>query len=171
VDKEQVDKEERLPSSLVPCPLSALIIGLGNPLRRDDGVGVRVAELLAGRALSDGVQVVDGGTPGLELVNLLEGWPRVVLVDAANVGQEPGQFVRFTLDQVQLLGEDEHISVHGAGLRDALLLAQVLGVLPDQIVIFGVQPASLEWREGLSPEVEAALPDLLQSILKEVGGL
>jgi hydrogenase maturation protease len=157
-----------LPSSLVPCPLSTLIVGLGNPLRGDDGVGVRVAESLAGLALPDAVEVVDGGTPGLELVNLMEGWLRVILVDAAHVGREAGQFVRFTLDQARLPGQDEHLSIHAAGLRDALLLAQVLGVLPDEVIIFGVQPACLDWHEGLSPEVEAALPALVQSILKEV---
>jgi hydrogenase maturation protease len=146
-----------------------LIIGLGNPLRGDDGVGVRVAQVLAKRVLPGGVEVVDGGTQGLALVNLMEGWPCVIVVDAANVGREPGEFVRFTLDEARLLGEDEQISVHGASLRDALLLAQVLGVLPDQVVVFGVQPASLDWREGLSPEVEMALPDVVQSILKEVG--
>jgi hydrogenase maturation protease len=148
---------------------NTLIIGLGNPLRGDDGVGVRVAGALVGQVLPGGVEVVDGGTPGLELVNLMEGWPRVILVDAANVGREPGQFVRFSLDEARLLGDDERISIHAAGLRDALLLAEVLGTLPEEVVIFGVQPACLDWQEGLSLQVEAALPDLVQSILNKVG--
>jgi hydrogenase maturation protease len=150
--------------------LATLIVGLGNPLRGDDGVGVRVAQALTGWVLPDGVKVVDGGTPGLELVNLMEDWPRVILVDAANVGRKAGQFVRFTLDETRLLGQDQHLSVHGAGLRDALLLAQALDVLPAEVIIFGVQPARLDWQEGLSPEVEAALPGLVQSVLKEAMG-
>jgi hydrogenase maturation protease len=169
--KLQVASGKRQGIPLATCSLqpATLIVGLGSPLRGDDGVGVRVAQVLAGRVLPDGVQVVDGGTPGLELVNLMEGWPRVILVDAANVGRKAGEFARFTLDEARLLGQDEPLSVHGAGLGDALLLAQTLGVLPDEVIIFGVQPARLEWQEGLSPEVEAALPDLIQSILKEVG--
>jgi len=144
-----------------------LVIGLGNPLRGDDGVGVRVAELLAELPLPNGVEVIDGGTRGLDLVNLMEGWPRVILVDAAQVGKAPGEYVRFHPDQVRLAGEDGHISIHDAGLRDALLLAQVLGVLPEEVIVFGVQPASLDWEAGPSPAVEAALPGLLEAVGKE----
>jgi hydrogenase maturation protease len=147
---------------------NTLVIGLGNPLRGDDGVGVQVAELLAGQALPDGVEVVDGGTGGLDLVNLMEGWPRVILIDAAHVDGSPGEFVRFTPDETRLLDETEHVSIHEAGLGDALLLAQVLGVLPGEVVIYGVQPATLEWRRGLSPQVEAALPALVAAVRSEV---
>jgi hydrogenase maturation protease len=150
--------------------MNTLIVGLGNPLRGDDGLGVRVVEALAGRSLPAGAEIVEGGTPGLELVNLMEGWPRVILVDAANVGREPGQFVRFTLDEARLLGDDQPLSVHAAGLGDALLLAGVLGTLPEEVVLFGMQPACLAWQEGLSPQVEAALPDLIRSVLSEVDG-
>lgn len=145
-----------------------LVIGLGNPLRGDDGAGVRVAQALAAQALPPDVEVVDGGTQGLGIVSLLEGRRRVILVDAADVGQSPGQFVRFTLDEARLLGDDWHISVHAAGLRDALLLAQALKVLPAQVIIFGVQPAHLEWDSDLSPQVEAALPGLVAAVLEEV---
>jgi hydrogenase maturation protease len=150
-----------------------LVVGLGNPLRGDDGVGVVVAQALAERALPDGVEVVDGGTAGLELVNLMEGWPRLIVVDAAHVGREPGEFVRFRFDphgppSVKLPGDDGQISVHDAGLGDALLLAQVLGVLSEQVVVFGVQPARVDWDCGLSSQVEAALPALVEAVVKEI---
>ena len=156
-------------------PMSdTLVIGLGNPLRGDDGVGVIAARALAQHALPGGVEVVDGGTGGLELVNLMEGWPRAIVIDAAYVGKQPGEFVRFTYDEVgsgtvRLPGEDDPNSVHAAGLRDALLLAQVLGVLPEQVIVFGVQPARVEWDGALSPEVEGALPALIEAVLKELG--
>ena len=79
-------KQDNLDSSPTARP-SSLIIGLGNPLRGDDGVGVRVVQALAERALPAGVEVVDGGTQGLGLVSLLEGQKRVILVDAADVGK------------------------------------------------------------------------------------
>lgn len=145
-----------------------LVIGLGNALRADDGVGARVAQALAERALPGDVEVVEGGTLGLDLVNLMEGRRRVILVDAAEMGRTPGEFVRFGLDEVSLLAEDRYASVHAAGLRDALLLAQVLGALPEEIVIFGVQPDSLEWRETLSPAVEARLPHLIAAVQAEL---
>lgn len=148
--------------------LATLIIGLGNPLRGDDGVGVRAAQALAVRALPDDVEVIDGGTQGLGIVNLMEGRQRLILVDATDVGQVPGQFARFTLDEARLLGDDQHLSVHAAGLRDALLLARALKMLPQEVVIFGVQPATVEWGSALSPQVEAALPDLIAAVLAEV---
>lgn len=159
-----------------PSLPATLIIGLGNPLRGDDAIGVRVAQMLATQPLPPGVEVIDGGTLGLGIVNLIEGWQRVVFVDAADVGRSPGEFVRFTLDEAQLLGEpderdansEQHLSIHAAGLGDALLLAQALKTLPDEVIIFGVQPANLGWDSMLSPQVEATLPSLVAAVLAEV---
>ena len=142
-----------------------LIIGLGNPLRGDDGVGVRVVQALAEQALPAGVEVVDGGTQGLGIVNLMEGRQCVILVDAADLGTKPGQFARFTLDEAHLLGDDQHLSIHAAGPRDALLLAKALDCLPDTVILFGVQPANVEWDSTLSPEVEAAVPAVIEAVL------
>jgi hydrogenase maturation protease len=159
------------PSTLDTSFPATLVIGLGNPLRGDDGVGVRVAQMLAEQALPPGVEVIDGGTQGLGIVNLMEGWQRVIVVDAADVGRSPGQFVRFTLDEARLLGDDQHLSIHVAGLRGALLLAQALKMLPDEVIIFGVQPANLEWESTLSPQIEATLPDLIEAVLVELKNL
>jgi hydrogenase maturation protease len=144
-----------------------IVIGLGNPLRGDDGVGVRAVQMLASRSLPPDVELVDGGTQGLGIVNLIEGRQRAILIDAADVGQPPGRFVRFTMTEADLLGDDQQLSIHAAGLRDALLLAQALQILPE-IVIFGVQPAYLGWKKGLSPEVEAALPELVTAVMAEL---
>ena len=125
-------------------------------------------EALAALPLPRGVEVVDGGTPGLGLVSLMEGRQRLIVVDAANVGKAPGEFVRFTPADAHLLGEDQHLSVHGAGLRDALLLAQALQALPEEVVIVGVQPANLDWDDELSPQVEAAIQRIVGRILEEL---
>ena len=157
------------PHAISPAsPKGTRVIGLGNPLRGDDGVGVRVTQMLMAEDLPESVQVLEGGTQGLGLVSLMEGWQRVILVDAADVGQAPGRFVRFTPQEARLLGDDLGISVHEAGLRDALLLGKALNLLPDEIIIYGVQPANLSWDDGLSPEVEAAIPLLVGSILDEL---
>ncbi|MEJ2210111.1 MAG: hydrogenase maturation protease [Anaerolineae bacterium] len=146
-----------------------LILGLGNPLRGDDGVGVRLAQMLAGRRLPAGVEVVDGGTQGLGLVSLLEGRRRAIVIDAAEMGRRPGEFVRFMADEVHLSDmQGAGFSVHEAGLREALLLARALGLLPDEVVVYGVQPARVEWDAGLSPQVEAALPALAEAVMDEV---
>jgi hydrogenase maturation protease len=155
-------------ASARPSTPSTVVIGLGNPLRGDDGVGVRVVQALAEQALPSETEVVDGGTQGLGLVTLLEGRQRAILVDAAQVGREPGQFVRFTLDEANLLGDNPSMAIHEAGLRDVLILAEALKVLPNQVVIFGVQPASIEWDNALSDPVEACLPSLVRAVLREI---
>jgi hydrogenase maturation protease len=148
------------------------VIGLGNPLRGDDGVGSRLVEELTRRGLPEGVTALDGGTGGLDLLHMLEGcaWQRAVIVDAADVGRKPGQFVRFTPDQARLVQTADNFSLHHAGLSEVLALANALGqTLPD-LVIFGVQPAQIGWGEGLSQAVETALPALTDAILLEITG-
>lgn len=148
---------------------ATLVMGLGNPLRGDDGVGVRATQLLAERCLPADVEVVDGGTQGLGLVTLLEGRRRLIVIDAADMGRLPGAFLRFTLEEARLLFEaGGRFSVHAAGLREALLLAQALRMLPDRVVVFGVQPARVEWEAGLSSPVEAALPGLVEAVMQEL---
>jgi hydrogenase maturation protease len=149
------------------CP--TLVIGLGNPLRGDDGVGVRVVEALRARSLSPDVEVIDGGTQGLGIIPLMEGRERLILIDAANISTAPGQFARFAPDDVRLPGNDRQLSVHSAGLREALQLAQALHVLPRDVIIFGVQPEQLDWDAGLSQAVEANLPPLIAAVAAEIG--
>jgi hydrogenase maturation protease len=141
-------------------------MGVGNPQRGDDGIGCRVVQSLAqADRLPAGVELVDGGTQGLGLVNQLLDRRRAVLIDAADLGREPGAFCRLTIDE---LAGPSPFNVHAAGLRDALLLARALGRLPEEVVILGVQPATLAWDSGLSPQVEAALPDLLAAVWSEI---
>jgi hydrogenase maturation protease len=148
-------------------PSSVLILGLGNLLRGDDGIGPRLIEELNRRGLPKGITALDGGTAGFDLLNMLEGYERVVIVDAAEIGQEPGQFVRFTPGEVRLAGSTDTLSLHHAGLAEALALAEALGQPLPEIVIFGVQPAQIEWGEKLTPAVEAVLPDLVETVLEE----
>ena len=81
------------PSSFVLRPI--LIVGLGNPLQADDGVGCRVAEALEGHQLPPGVEVMDAGTPGVGLINLLEGRQRAIIVDAAEMAAGPARSCGF----------------------------------------------------------------------------
>lgn len=149
-------------------PPSVLVLGIGNPLRGDDGVGPRVVKELARRGLPEGVTALDVGTRGLDLLQVLEGWERVVVVDAVDFGQEPGQFVRFTPDQAELARTADHFSLHHAGLSEVLALASALGWTLPGLVIFGVQPAEIGWREGLSLAVETALSALTDAVMREI---
>jgi hydrogenase maturation protease len=152
-------------------PAKTLVLGLGAPLRADDGVGVALIETLrAEGGFGEGVELVDGGTAGLEIVLLLEGRSRVVVVDAADMGLEPGAWRRFTPDEIAPAdGAALGGTLHDAGLLEALALAEALGVLPAEVVIFGVQPGSLSWEQGLTPPVRQALPALCEAVREALG--
>ena len=147
---------------------STIVLGLGNALRGDDGIGPAVIEWLDRQDLPPGVEPIDGGTSGLDIVSILMGRERAFIVDAANFGRAPGEWVRFTPDVAQLKGNDATLSLHSAGFADALALGAALNVLPPSIVIYGVQPQSLDWSPRLSDVVQAAVAEVGQAILAEI---
>jgi hydrogenase maturation protease len=150
---------------------TVLVLGLGNPLRGDDGIGPRVIEALNHRRLPEGMTALDAGTGGLDLLQILEGWERAIIIDAADVGREPGQFARFTPDEARFVKTDDASSFHNAGLAEVLTLAEAVGQSLPELVIFGVQPAKIGWGEGLSEAVEAVLPNLVNAVLEEINKL
>lgn len=145
-----------------------LILGLGNPLLGDEGIGVRVVEELKELDLPDGVTVVEGGTSGLGLVGLMEGYQRVIVVDAADMGHPPGHVVRFTPLEAQLKTAEAPLSLHQIGLGEVLALAEALEVAPAELVIIGVQPSRVEMGVRLSPEAEKVIPQIIRIILDEL---
>jgi hydrogenase maturation protease len=144
-----------------------LILGVGNVLCGDDGLGLRVAEMLAHRSLPPGVRVEAAGLPGWGLGAWLEGWAKVILVDAARLGLKPGEWKRFGPDEVRLLAAERTISLHQAGLADGLRLAQALDLLPREIVFYGVEPACCEPGEALSSSVRRAVSEVVEAIRTE----
>ena len=144
-----------------------LILGLGNPLQGDDGVGCRVAQELEERTLPDDVEVMDGGTPGVGLLNLFQGRQRVIIVDAAEMGLAAGSVVRFRPEDVTLTGSAQRFSLHRSGVADALALASELKLALPEIVVFGVQPERVDWNDSLSPQVQMAVSQVIEAVLNE----
>lgn len=146
-----------------------LVLGLGNILLGDEGVGVRVVEALAERRslLPEGTRLVDGGTLGLDLLPLIVDTRMLVLVDAVDVGREPGAVVVLegqALDQA--LGA--HLSPHQVGVSDLFAAARLLGGLPDPIVLIGIQPAEIAVGLALTDVVEAAVPAAVHAVVGEL---
>ncbi len=143
-----------------------LILALGNPLRGDDGIGSAALQALKERALGPHVELIDGGTAGLETALLLEGRSRVIIVDAADFAAKPGSILKRDLTARELELRPVHSdSLHAAGLLDALALAAALGTFPARVTLYGVQPLSLDYETGLSAEARAAIPVLVDSII------
>lgn len=132
-------------------------------------MGCCVIEELALRKLPPDVEVMDGGTPGVGLLHLLEGRTRALIVDAAEMGRLPGEVARFRPEEVKLLGSTQRFSLHRSAVSDALALARELGLALPEIIIYAVQVGRVAWSEELSPPVEAAMPRLIDAILDDLG--
>ena len=140
---------------------SALVIGLGNPLMGDDGLGLAALERLATEwVLPSGVELVDGGTWGLNLLPLLEAADQVLFLDAVDIGKAPGDPVELTGAELPLLLGIK-LSVHQIDLREVLALAQLRGTLPSTMACLGLQPATVEMHSGLSPVLQERVPELV----------
>jgi hydrogenase maturation protease len=111
---------------------------------------------------------LEGGTAGLGLIGLMEGYPRVIIVDAMEMGQPPGHVARFTPQQARLGLAQAPLSPHQLGMGEVLALAQTLGIGLPELVFVGVQPGQVETREGLSQDVEDAVPYAVRTILQEL---
>jgi hydrogenase maturation protease len=151
-------------------PETVLIIGVGNPLARDEGVGIRAVERLRERTLPPGVQVLDAGTDLLSALPAMGEADRVVLLDAVRAGGRPGAIYRLTRDDLlaRSTNEPEWRSAHDLSVVSALRLAESTGQAMPPMVVFGVEPAEVALGEGLTPPVEAALDTLVEKVLAEV---
>jgi hydrogenase maturation protease len=125
----------------------------------DDGVGQRLLRALAARAPAlDGVEFLDAGTLGLVLLPRLERCLALLVLDAAQLGGEPGASRVYEGALLDEFLKTARTSVHELGLRDLLDAARLTGCLPARRALVGVQPGQLGWGTGLSPAVEATIP-------------
>jgi hydrogenase maturation protease len=144
--------------------MGKFVVGIGNALFRDEGIGCHVVHALEGIPLPD-VEIIDGGTCP-DVLQLLENAEKLVIVDAVKGGGMPGQIYRFhpedmTLEQKAL------VSLHDMSLVDSLKLMQVWHNI-DEAVIIGVEPKDIDWGLELSPELQEKIPRIIDAILAEL---
>jgi len=145
-----------------------VVLGLGNTIRRDDGVGMRAIELLR-RRMGRGkgaVELVEGGVSAFDAL-AGRGGGRLFVVDAAEGIGEPGTVYRATGRDVA--GLDLRMSLHDSGLAEALVELELAGDTWREVTVFGVEPADTGWGEDLSPEVERALDAVIADVEAEIG--
>jgi hydrogenase maturation protease len=141
----------------MPEPGGALVLGLGNPLMTDDGTGLAIlARLQSGWQIPPQVELIDGGTWGMNLLHLIEGTSQLVLVDAIRSGRPGGSLVVMERDELPRY-LDHKLSPHQVDLREVLALAEFRGTLPAATVAIGIEPAAIELGTTLSPAVEERL--------------
>ena len=149
-----------------------VVLGIGNLLLSDEGVGIEVIkELRKKYKLSEEVEIVDGGTGGFSLLPFIESANKLLVIDAISGDKSPGTIYKFKNEEIPL-NIMEKISLHEVNFADILNLAQLRGSYPEEIVIIGIEPETLEMQATLSETVRRKIPLLLSEVinqLKELG--
>lgn len=151
----------------LPAPCT-LILGVGNLLLSDEGVGVRVIERLAATyRLPEEVRTLDGGTLGLDLLYYLEGIENLLIVDAVEMEKAPGTLLRMEGQEVPTFLSIK-MSPHQVGISDMLFAAKLTDLYPPNVVLWGIQPAKLEIGLELSPAVAAQVDVLVRNVVEQL---
>ena len=144
------------------------IVGVGNLLMGDEGIGVHIVEKLKSAPMPPDVVVVEGGTHFWGDEEILNGAEKLVIVDAVLGGGAPGTIYRFSLDELEDETDGVKLSCHDLGLVEKLRVTELAGLSPDQIVIIGIEPAKVEWSEALSKEIEEKIPEIIDAVMAEI---
>ncbi len=146
-----------------------VVIGLGNLLLSDEGIGVALARDLAREASAwPGVEVLEMGTGGLAVVHALEGRRAALFLDCARMGTPPGTLRRFAPAAVAATPGSAPLTLHAGNLLDLLALARRTGSCPPDVVIVGIEPASLAPGRALSARLRARLPAYRRAVRAEL---
>ncbi|MGC3997075.1 MAG: hydrogenase maturation protease [Anaeromyxobacter sp.] len=148
------------------------VIGIGNVLTADDGVGPYVLKTLeAGWTFPEDVQLLDAGTPGLDLTAYMADLEAVVFVDAVKASAPPGTLRLYDRDGLVKKSPVLAVSPHEPGVREAIMNAEFMGVAPKVIRLVGVVPGSTGYEMGLTDAVRAAVPAAVAQVLEELRAL
>jgi len=148
--------------------MKTVVLGIGNLIMQDEGVGVRVVEALErDHTMPEGVTLIDGGTSAMEMLDELSDLDHLIVVDAINAGKPPGTLLRIEGEDVPVFFRTR-LSPHQIGLPDVMASLEFLGAQPKKMVILGVQPQTMELGMELTPVVAAQVPALVRQVLAEI---
>lgn len=144
-----------------------VIIGVGNLLMKDEGIGIHAVQHLQEMELPGDIDIIDGGTSP-DIVAYTRAGNKVIIIDSAKAGGEPGAIYLFKPEDLE---DDagEILSVHEMGVPQNLRLVALSGNEPSEVVIIGIEPKEIDLGTELSPELEMKIPDIIRVVLKEIG--
>lgn len=150
--------------------MRTLVIGVGNLLLGDEGLGVHAARALLTGCGPPAFDVVEAGTSLFEVIGAAKGYDRLIIIDAIRAGGEPGTLYRMETEDIEACLESEAapFSLHEWGIADSLRAARLTGILPPHIVILGAEPAMIEPRLTLSPPAQGAVEKILRLLSAEL---
>lgn len=150
---------------------SILVLGVGNDLMGDDGIGPHLARVLkSGKELPPGVDVMDEGRGGMRLLHHIKGYDGLVMIDAADIGKAPGDFIVFRPEDVESSRVLSGTNVHEWDLMRLLELSRMMGECPPDVRILAVQPKVLGMGEGISGELLEREDEYIERVLELVKG-
>lgn len=144
-----------------------LVVGIGNLIMQDDGVGVHVIKALEEIGFPDNVELIDGGTNSYDLIEEFSRADQLIVVDAMHAGGEPGTIYRAPLDELGLEPNENITSLHEMHFVEAMKMTRMLGYNPPTMV-FGIEPAVVAVSMELSPSVAVKLPRLVELVKEEI---
>ncbi len=151
--------------------MKILVLGVGNLLLTDEGIGVRTVEtLLSKYHFPENVEVLDGGTAGMELLEIIANREQVILIDAVNTGAAPGTVVTLVEEEVPALFRSR-ISPHQLGISDLLGVMLITGETPKHFTLFGAVPFSMDTGVTLSPQMLPIKDVLVSKVLDKLAAL
>lgn len=144
-----------------------VVLGIGNSLLQDEGVGVHLVQALNQEELDyANLEVIDGGTSP-EISTLVEDTDKLIIIDAVRAGSEPGTIYRFDISQIAM-DSPMRLSLHQLSILDDLQMLDLIGKRPKSVVVIGIEPKDLGLGLDLSPEVEAKMPELKRLVMGEI---
>ena len=143
-----------------------VILGIGNILLKDEGIGVHVIREMREIDLPDGVELVEGGTSSLDLPLYIKEAQKLIIIDAFQGGKSPGTIYRCTPEDL-MAKRERPTSLHDVGPLEAFQMAKRLGYKPATVII-GVEPAAIEWGMDLSPKITGKMTKIIDAVLKEI---
>ncbi len=144
-----------------------VVIGIGNLLLMDEGIGVHTINELEKQDLPMSIEIYDGGTGGFKLIDLMHGAARVIFIDAVETGKAPGSVTIFSAEEVHSIYNKKKYSLHDTDLMEIIKMTEMLGN-PPMIEIVGIQPKTISYGTTLSKELAGSMSNIVNCVLKKI---
>jgi hydrogenase maturation protease len=166
---ETAEKKNKINSACSAVRKNVVVIGLGNILLSDEGIGVHLIRQLSNQqAKFPKVDFIEAGAAGMNLLHLIANRKKAVIIDCAKMGEKPGTIRRFAPDQVTSIKHLTHFSLHEIDILQVLNLSKQLGECPAEVVFFGIEPKSLKPGQNLSQTLSAKIDSYIAVVCEEL---
>ena len=143
------------------------VVGLGNILMKDEGVGVWIVRELAKRNLPQNIDIIDGGTASFDIFSSIGALRKLIIIDALQGGEKPGTVYRLYPEDL-CAPSNSYISLHHMHVMDTLNSAKIIGCIPQETVIIGVEPKEIDWGLGVTEDIKRKIPEIIEIVVEEV---